>query len=133
MRSAQTKEPETNEDEEYTPPRQAWDLLDFIKAKPSEIDAKVVDCATCPVALLCQASIGGTGIVCRNCGATSVWAVDADRWEHVLVLDCNKHHFADEVREAQRQVECALCSGTAIKPALKRKPPFQHYIVTKHA
>jgi hypothetical protein len=123
------KAKETVASDGYIPPHQSWDLLKFIEATPEELAAKTVDCATCPVALLCNAGVGGTGIFCTQCEATSVFCVDENKPSNVIVMDCTKHRF----EKTDPQVCCSLCSGSSIKFAMRGLRPFQHYVHTKHA
>ncbi len=119
----------------YEPPLAAWRLPAFVEAPLAEVEAKVVECRTCPVFLMCEAGQGGTGWTCASCRATGV-LVDVPGTgtvpEDVLLIDCGRHQFW--TREAAVDLtRCDLCSGRVMDLELRARGSKQHYIATVHA
>jgi hypothetical protein len=135
---------ETETKEPYTPPKSSWRLTTFIEAPMDEIKAKIVDCKTCPVFLLCEAGQGGTGWTCMKCRSTGVY-VDTPEGngklpDDALILDCTKHKF-EMRKEAEQIPSCSLCNGGMMELEVinitegDKKVPYtkSHYIATVHA
>ncbi len=122
--------------EPFTPPPSAWRFDAFIDASPEEIDAKTVTCGTCPVALSCLGSIGGTGWVCQTCRTTSVYVDtpdDSEKPNDILVLDCAKHQFDENSSSKDKNKLCALCSGGAMELDITKMKPTAHYVRTAYS
>ena len=119
----------------YAGPTAAWRLPLFIEASLDAVKAKVVECSTCPVFLLCETGTGGTGWVCPKCNATGVYVDQPENDkapEDVLVVDCGNHKF-DVRAESKRISECALCSGGIMELEILAKTTKNHYIATAYA
>jgi len=110
-------------------PKKTWYPADYVKADTEAIKASAVDCDTCPVSMLCQASTGSSGFVCTECHSTSVFTDDNDR-QHAYVIDCEKHTFPiDE----QKKIVCQLCDGRTFKHEFHWVFPWSWILPTVHA
>lgn len=120
--------------ESYQPPKETFRLPVFLEAKIAVVKKSVVDCPTCPLFLLCQEGVGGTGYWCGSCGLTGVWIDEPDVTtvspNDVIWVDCAKHKF--ERVEKKKLAKCAVCSGQICWLEMEGKTR-NHYLFTVHA
>jgi hypothetical protein len=128
--SDQTANPETEADELPPLPDAALDPIKLLGMTEEEIKAKTVDCASCPVFMLCESSTGGSGYVCKACKSTGVF-LDEDKEDEILVLDCAKHKFP--TKQGGEMEKCPLCCGTMMKFEYREMPPKNWVIFTVHS
>jgi hypothetical protein len=79
------------------------------------LDAKRVDCYSCPVNIRC--AIGGqegTGFTFNCCRVTSVYMINDERQEVLVVVDCAKHNFHQTAGFNAGERTCPLCTGGAV-------------------
>ena len=105
---------------------------DYAKLTNTEVEAKTVDCPTCPVNMLCEAGEGGVGYVCSECGSTAlgVESTNLAKTQNMYYLDCSKQHFS---RVAGVLEKCDLCSGKIMKTEVNGIPPTLYLIRTVYA
>lgn len=130
-------EPKPKKPEPYEPPMSAWNVKALIDASPADVQAKVVDCPSCPVFLFCQDGSGGVGYWCSKCRATAVrfdearYAADHDAPQDILILDCAKHKF--EMEKGKKLTLCVICSGGLASLEMTATGAKNHLVLTKHA
>jgi hypothetical protein len=121
--------------EPYVPPPVAWRLPVFLEATPEELTARLVDCSTCPVYLLCEAGEGGTGWVCGTCKATGVAVEQIEESklpDDLLIIDCATHKF-NRIPAAENMTVCSLCGGGQVELEINFPNSRAHLITTVHA
>jgi hypothetical protein len=115
----------------YVPPACAWDIREFVRAPLEVIREKIVDCATCPVFLLCESATGGVGFICHTCRSTAVWT--DEKRSAFISIDCGRHKFPSNPNGGVLP-RCHLCSGQAVRFTFNRNgQPTMHYILTAHS
>ena len=118
-------------DETYTPPTSALTLREILDGPIDTVEP--VDCANCPINMMCQESTGGTGFFCESCGATSVYVEEADDRglvNNILIVDCNKHRFEKNAALAR---QCGLCDGAVMQFYAYNHGAKNYYLPTVHA
>jgi len=118
-------------DEKYVPPSSALTLKQILEEPVDHVTP--VNCANCPINMMCQESTGGTGYVCDECRATSVYVTDPDDEglvDDILVVDCNKHRFP---KNDEKSSQCGLCDGGITRFYAENYGAVHHYLPTVHA
>jgi hypothetical protein len=121
--------------EPYVPPASSCTADELLVMTPAQLKAKIVDCPTCPVFMLCSEGVGGTGYHCGACGSTGVWVYEpnynTEIPKDVIVVDCKAHKF--ERAERRKLKLCVLCTGNLAQLEIPKRGARNHIILTVHA
>ena len=106
---------------------------DYAKLSNAEIEAKVVDCPTCPVNMLCEAGEGGSGFACGQCDGTAMGVEDVNlaKTANMYYIDCAKQHFSRDGGVIAQG--CDMCTGKIMKTEVNGIPPTLYIIRTVYA
>ena len=119
--SSNDKEPE----EKLQPDPIAIRFKDLLRMTRPQLKERRVDCATCPVNMLCESGDGSAGYRCEKCGAVAVMIDDPNpaRCQSVYIVLCSRNKF--KVADPQNgqggglTPVCHVCDRRAAKHELR--------------